>query len=241
MGAARAFSRFKGTRVLLVAGCALLPAAAHGAFYIDDFEVGEVGSCNLESWVSFASNKDFMAVTSPSCVVRIGVPVEIGTEVQRARANNNWTTTGGVSGKVMLLPMTNGFGVGLSGQANWDFLTGASTGGNINVPVSFDLRHNLRLNLNGGWLHDGQTKLNYGTWGAGVEWGATETLAFITEIFGQAGVRGESNAITAPRLQTGVRVTPLSNLDVSLIYGRNLNGENAHWLTLGVSVQADAR
>jgi hypothetical protein len=174
-------------------------------------------------------------------VVRIGVPVEIGTEVQRARANNNWTTTGGVSGKVMLLPMTNGFGVGLSGQANWDFLTGASTGGNINVPVSFDLRHNLRLNLNGGWLHDGQTKLNYGTWGAGVEWGATETLAFITEIFGQAGVRGESNAITAPRLQTGVRVTPLSNLDVSLIYGRNLNGENAHWLTLGVSVQADAR
>jgi hypothetical protein len=72
--------------VLLLAGLALLPATAtYGGFYVDDYEIGEVGSCNLDNFVSFASNHDFMAVTSPSCVVRIGVPVEIGTEVQRSR------------------------------------------------------------------------------------------------------------------------------------------------------------
>jgi len=50
-------------------------------FYVDDYEVGDVGTCNLDNWVSFASNQDFMAVTSPSCVVRIGVPVEIGVAI----------------------------------------------------------------------------------------------------------------------------------------------------------------
>lgn len=233
---------FRYPRVLLLAGLALLPATAtHGAFYVDDFEVGEVGSCNLDNWVSFASNKDFMAVTSPSCVVRLGVPVEIGAEVQRSRANDGWTSSGGVSGKVTLLPMTNGIGIGLSGQANWNLLSGASTGGNINVPVSFDVGHHVRLNVNGGWLYDAPTKFNYATWGAGFEWNVKETVALIGEVFGQAGPRGETNSITLPRMQAGIRVTPVPNLDLSLIYGRNINGENAHWLTLGFSISVDPR
>src|SRR5664279_5988019 len=111
--------------VLLLAGLALLPAAAtYGGFYVDDYEIGEVGSCNLDNFVSFASNHDFMAVTSPSCVVRIGVPVEIGTEVQRSRENDEWKSSAGVSGKVTLLPMTNHVGVGLSGEADWNLLSG---------------------------------------------------------------------------------------------------------------------
>ena len=111
--AAKAGTLLKYSCVLLLAGLALTPAATtHAAFYVDDYEVDEVGSCNVESWISFASNKDFMAVTSPSCVVKIGVPVEIGAEYQRSRENSEWKTSGGVSGKVTLLPMTNGIGIG---------------------------------------------------------------------------------------------------------------------------------
>jgi len=228
--------------VLLRAGLALLPATqTHGAYYVDDYEVDDVGSCNLESWVAFASNKDFMAVTSPSCVVRIGVPVEIGTEVQRGRENSEWKSSGGVSGKVTLLPMTNRVGIGLSGEADWDLLSGASTGGNINVPVTFDLGHGLRLNVNGGWLYDATTKFNYATWGTGVEWTVTPMVTLVAEAFGQAGPRGESVSITEPRFQTGIRFSPVSKLDVNLIYGRNLNGENANWLTLGVKFGFQAR
>jgi hypothetical protein len=228
--------------VLLLAGLGLLPpTTAHATFYVDDFEIDEVGSCSVESWLSFASNKDFMAVTSPSCVVKLGVPVEIGMEFQRSRENSEWKSSGSVSGKVVLLPMTRGVGVGLSGQANWDLLSGASTGGNINIPVTFDLGHYVRLNVNGGWLYDAPTGLHYATWGAGVEWAVYPKVALIGEVFGQAGSRGETiSTTTQPRFQTGVRWSPRSNLDVTVIYGRNLNGENANWLTLGFTVGLQA-
>ena len=230
-------AQYKRCCVLLLAGLGVLPATAtHGAFYVDDFEIGDVGSCNVESWISFASNKDFMAVTSPSCVVRIGVPIEIGTEVQRTRENGEWKSSGGVSGKVTLLPMTHGIGIGLSGEADWNLLSGASTGGNINVPVTFDLGHGVRLNVNGGWLYDATTKLNYVTWGTGVEWTLTPMAALVAEVYGQVGPRGETASITEPRFQTGIRFSPLPNLDVSLIYGRNLTGENANWVTLGFNI-----
>jgi hypothetical protein len=226
--------------VLLLAGLALLPATTmYGGFYVDDYEIGDVGSCNLDNWVSFASNHDFMAGTSPSCVVRLGVPVEIGTEVQRSRENGEWKSSGAVSGKVTLLPMTNGVGIGLSAESDWDLLNGASTGGNINVPVTFDLGHGLHLHVNGGWLYDATTKTNYATWGSRVAFNVTPTVALIGEVFGQAGPRGESVSITEPRFQTGIRFSPASNLDVTVIYGRNLNGENANWLTLGFNIGFD--
>ncbi len=234
MHAARTGTQFKYSCVLLLAGIALLPASTtYGAFYVDDYEVDEVGSCSVESWISFASNKDFMAATSPSCVVKIGVPIEVGTEYQRSRENGEWKTSGGVSGKVTVLPMTNGVGVGLSGQTNWNLLSGASTGGNINVPVSFDLGHHLRLNVNGGYLYDAPNKFNYATWGTSLEWTVRPQVALVAEIFGQAGPRGDTISTTQTRFQTGVRFSPLSNLDVTVIYGRNINGENANWLTLG--------
>jgi hypothetical protein len=78
---------FRKLDVLLLAALVLLPASlARAGFYVDDFEVDDAGSCNVESWISYASNKDFMAATSPSCVVQIGKsPVEIGAEYQRSR------------------------------------------------------------------------------------------------------------------------------------------------------------
>lgn len=221
----------------------LLPAtAAHAGFYVDDFEVDDVGTCNVESWISYASNKDFMAATSPSCVVQIGKsPVDIGTEYQRSRENGEWKTQGSVSGKVTLVRMTKGIGIGLSGETNWNLVTGTSTGGNINVPVSVDIGKNVRLNVNGGYLYDGELKANFGTWGFGAEWTINPKVALIGEVFGQLGSRGETTTTQQPRFQTGVRYSPVSNVDLMLIYGRNLNGENANWVTLGVNFSFRAK
>lgn len=151
--------------ILLLASATLLPATAvQAGFYVDDFEVGEAGSCSVESSLSYASNKDFMAATSPSCVFQLGAPVEIGTEVQRSRENGERKTSGGISGKVTLVRMTKGIGIGLSGETKWNLITGASTGGNINVPVSFDIGKSVRLNVNGGYLYDAPTQAHFGTW-----------------------------------------------------------------------------
>jgi len=38
-------------------------------------------------------------------------------------------------------------------------------------------------------------------------------------------------------VQAGVRFSPTDKIDLDLIYGRNVNGENAHWLTLGFNVR----
>jgi hypothetical protein len=111
--------------------------------------------------------------------------------------------------------MTKGIGIGLSGETNWNLLNGASNGGNINVPVSFDIGKNVRLNVNGGYLYDGPTKGNYGTWGTAVEWTLNPKVALIGEIFGQLGSRGETSTTQQPRFQTGVRYSVTSNVDLS--------------------------
>ena len=234
---------FLSFRIFMLAAVTLAPAtAAYAGFYVDDFEVGEVGSCSVESWVSYASNKDFMAVTSPSCVVQVGKsPVELGAEVQRSREDGVWKTQGSISGKVTLVRMTKGIGIGLSGETNWNLITGASTGGNINVPVSFDIGKDVRFNVNGGYLYDGPTKSHFGTWGSGVEWTIDPKVALIGEIFGQGGSYSEKTTTQQPRFQTGVRYSATSNVDLTLIYGRNLNGEGANWVTIGTSFSFQAK
>jgi hypothetical protein len=235
--------------LILAAGILLLPARTHaagGAFAVDDVEVGKPGDCKVESWASAASNHDFAAVTSPACVVKLGIPVELGAQVQRFRSGDEWGTTGGLKAKINLIPVENhAFGLGLAGGNTWDLATGASAGGFINVPVTFQLRDNFRINVNGGWLYDNVNNLSYATWGAGFEWGFAKPFTLIGEVFGLAGKLpavedGEApapKAIVQPRAQVGLRYTPRDNVDIDVIWGHNIAGENAHWITLGVNLR----
>ena len=52
--------------------------AANGAYAVDAADIGETGSCKVESWLSSASNTDFTAVANPSCVVCTSKSVLIG-------------------------------------------------------------------------------------------------------------------------------------------------------------------
>jgi hypothetical protein len=113
------------------------------------------------------------------------------------------------------------------------------------VPVTFQLQDNFRINVNGGWLYDRPNKIHYATWGAGFEWNFVKPLTLIGEVYGIAGrlpaVEEDEvpspNAIREPRTQIGLRFTPHDNVDLDLIWGRNITGENAHWLTLGLNLR----
>ncbi|MSP31349.1 MAG: hypothetical protein EXR03_00805 [Pseudolabrys sp.] len=236
-------------RLMLATGVLLLPAtvyAADGAFAVDDVEVGKPGECKIESWASAATNHDFTAVTSPACVVKLGIPVELGAQLQRSRGDGVWGTSGTLKAKTNLIPVENHpFGLGISGGSTWDLITGAHTGGFINVPVTFQIQEKLRINVNGGWLYDNAAKIHYLTWGAGLEWNFVKPLTLIGEVYGQAGRlsavgKDEApapNSIREPRTQIGLRVTPQDNVDLDLIWGHNIIGENAQWLTLGVNLR----
>ncbi len=220
--------------------------AAGGAYAVDDAEIDAPGSCKIDSWVAFASNNEFGAVVAPACVVKLGIPVELGGEVGRSRADDIWGTGGAVSAKINLIPVDkHAFGLGLAAGNGWDLITGTHSGSFITVPATVALSDEFRLNFNIGWQFNGTTRLNYLTWGAGFEWNFVKPLKLIGEVYGLAGnlpsvEPGDPpspNSIREPRTQLGLRYTPFDNVDFDVIWGRNIGGENAHWITTGINLR----
>lgn len=214
--------------------------AAGGSFVVDDYAIDQVGECNVESWVSFARNKDFNAITSPACVVKLGIPVEISADLQRQRSNGDWVTQAALGAKFVVMPLTNGIGVGFAAQIVKNILTGAS-GANFYVPVTIDVDRGWRVNLNAGAMHDQNSHIDYLMWGAGLEIDLAAKWQFITEVFGTSGPHSEPSSTVHPRFQAGIRYSPVSNFDIDLIYGHNIGGEGSQWLTAGFNVRFDAR
>ena len=207
--------------------------AASGAYAVDDVEVGAPGSCKVESWLSSASNIDFVASSVPACVFNFGRPVEISTQFQRFRSDGDWGAGLTVKGKTNIVPIEPGkIGLGFEAGASLDLISRNLNGVFAFVPVTLQLHENFRINLNGGWLWDPSTTQHFATWGAGFEWNFVKPLTLIGEVFGLGGA-GNSN----PRAQLGLRYTPIEAFDIDLIYGRNITGENANWVTVGLNVR----
>jgi hypothetical protein len=235
--------------VVALLAALLLPIearAAGGAYAVDDAEVDKPGSCKVESWASFAANsaRDFAGVVAPACVVSLGRPVELGAQFQRSRSDGEWGTALALHAKVNILPVETGkIGLGLSVAAPFDLITRQSTGFSVNVPLTYQFSEQFKVNVNAGWLYERADQLNWLTWGAGFEWQFVNKWTLIGEAFGQLGrlppvPLGDPpppESIRQPRLQAGVRFTPVEMLDLDLIFGRNITGENANWLTFGVN------
>src|SRR5882724_6992604 len=103
--------------------------AAGTAYGVDTAEVSEVGNCKIESWLSWASNQDFLAITNPSCVVNLGHPVEISAQIQRSRQDTEWGSSVAPKFKANLIPSAIGrFGVAVAAGAIYDVLNNEVTG-----------------------------------------------------------------------------------------------------------------
>lgn len=220
------------TAVALMAIVSEQASAASGAYAVDDADIGKPGDCKIESWASFGDNRDRAFVASPACVVNLGVPVELGAQVTRSRVDGVWSTSFGPKAKINIVPSSNGVGIGLTGAATWD-QHGQSVGSLVNVPVTFQARENVRINLNLGWAYDAMARVSYLNWGAGFEWEFIDKVTLIGEVYGLAGKTIAQE--TDPRAQVGLRFTPVKALDLDVIYGRNINGRDSHWITTGVN------
>jgi len=235
--------------VALVAGAAAvaLPwrqvSAAGGAFAVDDAGIDEVGACKVESWISLASNTDLAAVSTPACVVPLFLPTELGLQAARLRTDGEWTTSATPKFKTTLVkPEVGRFGLAISGGGTFDLLTGANTGIFINIPITYMVSETFKLNVNTGWSYDPVNVLHYATYGAGFEWIPVEKgpVTLLAEVFGLVGERTDPRTIVEPRFQAGIRITPIETIDLDLIYGRNIGGENANWVTVGLNVRFPA-
>jgi hypothetical protein len=213
--------------------------AAGGAYVVDDSEIGKPGECKVESWASFADNRDFVGVVSPACVVNLIRPIELNAQFGRSRADGEWESPLTLKGKVNFIPAETGkVGVGLVGGTTFDLNTRENTGSFVYVPVTFPLSDQFKINVNGGWLYDRDAALSWATWGAGFEWNFIKPLTLIGEVFGQAGHSvPDQSTLTDPRAQLGLRYTPVESVDLDLIYGRNITGAGANWITAGLNVR----
>ena len=218
--------------------------AAGTAYGVDTAEVSEVGNCKVESWLSWASNQDFLGITNPSCVVNLGHPVELSAQIQRSRQDGEWGTSVAPKFKTNLMPSAIGrFGVALAGGAIYDVLTNQMTGFFGYVPATLRLSEVMRINLNAGWLWDRIADRHYFTYGAGFDWRTPDNVwTLTTEIFGQLGEVGEDapRTLVQPRFQVGLRWRPIDRFSMDVIYGRNITGENANWITLATSIRFPA-
>jgi hypothetical protein len=212
--------------------------AAGAAYQVDTAEVSEAGSCKVESWVSSAGNHDFIAAVSPACVVSMFRPVEVSAQFTRSRAEGEWDT--GVSPKVKtnIVPTAIGsWGFAVSATAAYDLITRENTALFVTVPATLRLSEVVRINLNAGWQLDRTVNRNYFTYGAGFDWRTPDNVWTLTgEMFGQAGT-AEDPGVVAPRFQLGLRYRPVDQFNIDLIYGRNLAGERANWITLATVVR----
>jgi hypothetical protein len=211
--------------------------AANGAYAVDAADISEVGSCKVESWMSAATNTDFSAVANPSCAVNIFRPVELSMQTVRSRSDGDWSTTIAPKAKTNIAPTGIGkLGFSVFAGGSFDALTGENLTAFAVVPATFRLSETMRINVNGGWLWDRTVDRHYLTYGIGFDWKFTDVLQWTIEAFGQAGA-SDIPSVVRPRFQTGVRYRPNEIFSVDVIYGRNITGENANWITIGTTIR----
>jgi hypothetical protein len=116
-----------------------MAARLGGAYYVDDAEIGKSGSCEIETWSSFAKTGDRIAVFSPACVVDVGRPVEIGTNLVDLRSDGQEDVLATLTAKTVPIPIgRSGFGLAIAGAIVYDPLNQTGSGLIVNVPLTFD-------------------------------------------------------------------------------------------------------
>ena len=125
----------------------------------------------------------------------------------------------------------------LTATLSYDFTTRETTAIAATVPATLRLSEVVRINVNAGWQLDRTVNQHYFTYGAGFDWRTPDNVWTLTgEVFGMTGA-AEEPSVVRPRFQLGLRYRPVDRFNIDLIYGRNIAGENANWITLATVIR----
>jgi hypothetical protein len=243
MSISAAAGRTRALAVVLCLGTAIAAPeraqAAGAAYQVDTAEVSEPGSCKVESWVSSANNRDLIASVAPACVVNLGRPVELSSQFTRFRIDDEWGTGAAPKVKMNIVPTSIGsWGVALTAIAFYDLIAKENAGYAVNVPATLRVSNVLRFNVNVGYLRDRVVEHDYFTYGAGFDLRTPDNVWTLTgEVFGLVGAADDTPGPVEPRFQLGIRWRPVDLFNIDVIYGRNLAGERADWITLATIVR----
>jgi hypothetical protein len=212
-----------------VAFLCLLPQSvfAAGAYVVDDAGIVDPGLVQIESWYSHSSRHENLGVTDvayqalPHAELTLLNNYDAQTGVRddavSAQVKYQWREDkeGGIESAAV-------FGVNHSASAN------RLSGLYAYIPSSLTINDTFDVNADLGWQYDADSGRHFATWGIGAGMHANDTLSFVAETFGK-------NA-ELPGAQLGTRVSVSENLVLDAIYGRNITGTPANWVTAGLTV-----
>lgn len=208
--------------------------AAGGAQIVDDSEVVDPGTCQLETWVTGYSMEvgGGYANATNTCTLSSLPRLEFGLQFQHYWYADILGSDQllGPALKVNLIPEATGVGLGLAFNSGVNMATGEFELGQLIMPVSIPLNDKARINLNAGWSYfrfaEIQNALFYGAQiESKIGW---EEVSLMLEVFGrQPGFTG---------VQMGLRWRPNDGpLEFDLLAGSFLDTVNAKFFTVGIT------
>ena len=119
-------------------------------------------------------------------------------------------------------------------------VTGENLTAFATIPATYRLSENMRINVNGGWLWDRFVDRHYLTLRHRLRLEIHRDAAMDHRSVRSGRPIGRTER-GAAAFQTGVRYRPNEIFSVDLIYGHNITGENANWITLGTTIRFPVR
>lgn len=221
--------------LVLLLFCAPGPMAwaAGGAHIVDDSEVVDPGTCQLETWLAgFDGGGGGYADATKTCTLSSLPRFEFGVQLQHYWYGDTIGSDQllGPALKVNLIPQATGVGLGLAFVGGVNLATGDFALGSLIVPVTIPLDDRTRINLNAGWQFFRTLEPQNGVfYGAQIEtkigW---EDISLMLEVFGrQPGFTGT---------QIGLRWRPNDGaLEFDLLAGSFFDTVNAKFFTVGIT------
>ena len=218
-----------GATLIAVVTALLLASHAHasgGPYVVDDADVIDRGTCQLESFYSRLGSGTDLAFVAPGCNV---ANVEWTLGLTRARLDGETDSGIELQAKALLRPVSSG-GVGVAIAAGIG--RGLSSGGRlsdgfVNLPVTWEPVDALRLHANLGSAYSRDDRRHTTTYGVGFDWTLSERLNLLGENFRDD--RGASG------YQLGLRpVLVPERLHLDVTWARALEGITGDWWTVGL-------
>lgn len=201
--------------------------AAGGPYVVDDADVVDPGSCELEAFHARRGGDASVFSVAPVCTLA-GVEWTLG--LTRARIDGEREDGVELSAKRLLRPVeTGGVGVALAAGIGRGLSGGSLAEGFVNLPVTWEPVEALRLHLNLGTAYAREDRSWVATGGVGFDWTLTDRLNLLGEHFRDGdGLSG---------WQLGLRPALVEDrVFLDLTWARDIDDIDGDWWTVGVVV-----
>ncbi len=218
----------------VLAALAVNPAVAGGQYVVDDAELIDPRSCEVEVWHTNIDGGGYGTFVSPTC--RLDSMFQATFTAGFLREDGENEQEYGIELKTLFYEMDrHGYGLGL--VVGTEYLTESSRWETLfaNAPFSMELvPDQVMFHANVGVERDrGEDDRTAFTWGLGTEVGFDGPVGLVAEVF------GDSRSGSDPVLQIGPRFALLDDrLVLDLTYGRELTSGGEKAYSVGVSFVA---